>query len=255
MSKTQLNYLTEKFNIVGKDTLRIDSNEKITGNAIFGTDVNLPNMLYAKILRSKISHGKIISIDLSNAKKITGVKAIITAVDFPKVKLGLAIQDLELIARDKILYKGHPIAVVAAETLAIAEDAVSKINVEIEELPKITNVDQAMDENNISIHDDVKPLAEPKYKVNNLCSYTELKKNYDEKIFDECDFVLEEKYETQMVNQVPIEPHACVANVDSSNKITVWTSTQSPFHARSGISTALNLPISNINVITSHTGG
>ena len=65
MSKTQLNYLTEKFNIVGKDTLRIDSNEKITGNAIFGTDVNLPNMLYAKILRSKISHGKIISIDLS----------------------------------------------------------------------------------------------------------------------------------------------------------------------------------------------
>lgn len=255
MSKTQLNYLTEKFNVVGKDTLRIDSNEKITGSAIFGTDVNLPHMLYAKILRSKISHGKIISIDLSHAKKITGVKAIITAVDFPKVKLGLAIQDLELIARDKILYKGHPIAVVAAETLAIAEDAVSKINVEIEELPKLTNVDQAMDNNSISIHDDVKPLAEPKYQVNNLCSYTNLKKNYDEKIFDECDFVLEEKYETQMVNQVPIEPHACVANVDSSNKITVWTSTQSPFHARGGISTALNLPISDINVITSHTGG
>ena len=152
-----------KYSSIGKRPIRHDGYDKVTGKAQFGADIHPSNLLYAKVLRSPHAHAKILSINTEKALKHPGVKAIITSKDFPNHSknpevLGsgppINIYNLgtNILARNKVLYKGHAIAAVAANNVHTAEEALSLIEIDYEVLPSVTNAEDAMQKNAPSIH-------------------------------------------------------------------------------------------------------
>ena len=137
-----------QFKVIGTRPPRPDGIEKVTGKAQYGADLNVANMLFAKILRSPHAHAKILSIDTSAAEKLDGVKAVITSKDFDKISSGQPNNILEnSIAHQKVLYDGHGVAAVAATSDLIAKSALKLIKVKYETLPHVTDVDKAMEKN------------------------------------------------------------------------------------------------------------
>src|SRR5713101_1178089 len=143
-----------KFKVIGTRPIRHDGVDKVTGRARYGADLSLPGMLHGKVLRSPHAHARIESIDASQALALPGVKAVITGADMPDVASG-AQQfgegttnplhvSMSILAKDKVLYNGHPVAVVAATSQHIAEEALALIKVEYEPLPHVLNVMEAM---------------------------------------------------------------------------------------------------------------
>ena len=111
----------EQYKIIGTRQARYDSNLKVSGSAVFGTDVHLPNMLYGKIFRSTLTHAKIVKLDVSNAERYPGVRAVVTSRDFPDVTYGFAVRDQTFLPKERVLYQGQPVCALAADTLEIAE--------------------------------------------------------------------------------------------------------------------------------------
>jgi CO/xanthine dehydrogenase Mo-binding subunit len=245
----------KEHSVVGRSTTRHDAYEKVTGAAIFGTDFSLPNTLHAKIVLSKVAHANIKRIDASEAERMPGVKAVVTSTDFPDVRYGGIIADQRVLARDKVIFVGQPVAAVAATTLEIAERAAASIAVEYEELPLVLDPAEAMKPESPIVHEDVKALGNPSPELKNIATYTCIRKGSIEKSFKEADAVVEEEYETQMVHQCYLEPHAATVSIDPLGKVHVWTSTQSPFSIRSGLSQVLQLPINQIEVKGTYAGG
>ena len=145
-----------KYSAVGKRLPRKDAFNVITGAAVYGVDVSFPGMLYGKILFSKIAHGKIKKIDTKKAENFLGVRAVITHKDFPDVVTGTK-NDKPLFSRDKVYHKGDRIAAVAADSLEIAEKAISLIDVEYEPLPVLLDLEDSIKNSSPIIHEDVKP--------------------------------------------------------------------------------------------------
>ena len=153
-----------EYNVVGKRHVRPDGVDKVTGRAQYGADVQLAGLLQAKVLRSPHAHARIRSIDTSAAAKYPGVHAVVTAADLPfasltREEMGGDFQRLKfasnhVLAADKTLFKGHPVAAVAADSLHVAEEALNLINVEYEVLPPAMTVRQAMEPNASLLHDD-----------------------------------------------------------------------------------------------------
>src|ERR1700712_1223151 len=151
--------------VVGTRPIRPDGVDKVTGRAVFGADQALPGMLIAKLLRSPHAHAKIISIDATKALALKGVKAVVTAQDFPDIASEEAFvgegpmnfRDLSrnVMARDKVLYHGHAVAAVAATTAEIADAALALIEVKYEVLPFVIDVEAAMAEDAPILHDDI----------------------------------------------------------------------------------------------------
>jgi len=142
--------------IVGKSVPRVDGLEKVTGRAKYCVDVELSRMLHAKVLRSKYPHANILSIDTSEAERLPGVKAVITAEDTFKQKVEVIVRgipDLHPLAVDKVRYMGQEVAAVAAEDELIAEEALRLIKVEYEELPAVLDPEEAMKPGAPQIHD------------------------------------------------------------------------------------------------------
>ena len=269
------------YTVVGQGVARVDAVEKVTGAAQYGADVHPPGMLYGKIVRSKQAHANILSIDTSEAKKLPGVKAIITQDDVPSGR--------RVFATDKILYLGEPLAAVAATDPDIAEEAAELIKIEYEVLPVVQDVIEAIKEsaprlqsdatkdgpNRRTIATQIRRLSRDKEndrsdEISKL--EAELEKYPDEvyynisaeshseagdieKGFAESDVVVEDTYVIPRVHQTYMEPHVSVASADSSGKVTVWASTQGPFAIRSGIAGTLGIPLTQINVIATTMGG
>jgi len=236
--------------------LRLDGIDVITGEAKFGTDVQLPNMLYGKLVRSTRAHAKIIKVDTTKAKALPGVVAVITASDVPKRTYWGPIFDQPLFAEAKSNYLGEPIAAIAAEDEEIAEEAASLVEIEYELLPVLTDVEDAV-KSNVKIHDEKISEFAPDLSLglNNVCSFTTIKNGDVERGFDESDFVIEDDFESPMVSQMFMEPHAAMASVNSSGLVTVWTSTQAPYNIRTDISTLLDISESKIKVVGTKAGG
>ena len=242
--------------IVGKRHPRYDARLKASGAAVFGTDVSLPNLLHGKIFRSTYQHARIVKLDVSKARSFPGVRAVVTAEDFPDVRYGSMQKDLRILARDTVKYQGQPICAVAAETVEIAEKALAEIEVEYDALPSSLTTTEALREGSLPINPEVEPLGSPPYKSKNVASYTRVRRGDVERAFDIADFVVEGEYQTQQVHQSYIEPHASMADVDGrTGKIRVWTSTQSPFWVRNSLAEILSLSVSQIQVMPTHTGG
>jgi putative selenate reductase molybdopterin-binding subunit len=248
---------------IGKSEIKVDAAKLVQGKPAFTADWQLPNMLYAKVLLSPYAHACIKSIDTSQAKALEGVAAVLTWQDLPRVVYSTAGQSdpipgpLDMFSLDnKVRFVGDRVAMVAAETLEIAEKALDLIKVEYEELPPIIDSREAMRPGAPVIHD------EPEY-VNfgesdpsiNLAAKIRIDINDVEKGFAEADHIFEEEYSVPKVQQVHIEPHVVLTWWDEDDRLVIRTSTQVPFHARRMVAPVVGLPVKRIRVIKPRIGG
>jgi len=253
---TQEKRVEETYKIVGTRQARHDASLKVSGTAIFGTDVRLPNMLHGKIFRSTVTHAKIVKLDVSRAERYPGVEAVVTARDFPDVTYGFAVRDQTFLPKERVVYQGQPVCALAAETVEIAEKALAEIEVEYEALPNVLSVEEALKDESFPLHPGVVPAGSPPYKSKNVASYTRVHRGNVKRAFETADFSLEEEYHTQQVHQSYIEPRAATAEFDPiTGRIRVWTSTQSPYWVRNSMAEILSVPVSQIQLFPTHTGG
>ena len=256
-----------EYNIVGKRPLRPDGVDKVTGRAQYGADTKLTGLLYGKVLRSPHAHARIRSIDTSKAEAVPGVKAVITARDMPfaslsKEELGgdygrLKFASDHMMASDKALFKGHPVAAVAAVNAHVAESALALIEVDYEVLPAVVDVREAMNEGAPLLHEELRTSAmgEIADKPSNVASHLSYEKGSVEQGFAEADVVVERELTTASVHQGYIEPHNSTANWNADGQLSVWTSTQGAFMVRAAVADVLRLPVSKVKVTPMEIGG
>jgi CO/xanthine dehydrogenase Mo-binding subunit len=235
----------EKYHVVGHSFPQIDAQERASGTAEFVSDMKLPGMLQGRILRSPHPHARILRIDTSKAKRLPGVKAVVTVEDTPKIPFGPRTDDWMIMAKDKVRFVGDEVAGVAAVDEDAAEEALSLIKVEYELLPAVFDPLEAMQPGAPLIHD----------KERNIVSEFKLSKGDIEKAFRESDVVHSERYYTNQVYQAYLEPMACVVQPDLSGKLTFYISTQIPSMTRIPYAKALGLPLEKIRVVVPYYGG
>jgi len=231
-----------------KKDLRIDGYEKVTGRARYGADLRFDDMVYAKVRRSDKAHAKILKIDTSEAENVRGVLAVLTAKDIPGEKMVGAIEfDHYPLADDKVICYGDGVALVAAETEEIAEEAVARIKVEYEDLPAVFDIEEALKK-------DAPILKEG--RKDNIAVHYPLRKGDIEKGFFESDIILEKEYKTQFVEHAYIEPEVVVAVPgEAKDEMKVYGSIQCPHSTRKGVARAMGTTLNNIRIIQVHMGG
>ncbi|MEE9464036.1 MAG: xanthine dehydrogenase family protein molybdopterin-binding subunit, partial [Candidatus Neomarinimicrobiota bacterium] len=252
-----------EYSVVGKRLPRVDALEKVTGEAVFSVDVSLPNMIHGKVLRSPHAHASVVRLDVTKARTLDGVLAVVTASDVPgyKNRGELSFAQLPHLARDKVVYAGQPVAAVAAVSVEIAEKALDLIEVDYEELPPVLDPLEAMQPSSPLVHDilrtniitDSQPDRDD--KRSNVAYHFKINKGDLEAGFNEADIILEDTYRTQKVHHGFIEPFAAVASVDKAGKVTVWTHSQGLFTARQMIAHFLALPTSQVKLVPVEIGG
>ena len=246
MAKTQKN--GDPLNVVGKPFRKVDARAKCVGQTKFADDIVLPRMLYCKMLRSHLPHALIKNIDLSKALAVPGVFAIITGKDLPNSYGILPVsQDEHALCIDKVRFIGDPVAAVAAIDEDVAFDAMNLIEVEYETLNTISSIDEAILIDEPRIHD---------YgDSGNVHKKVSLEFGNVEDGFAEADLVREDVFFYEGNTHLPMEQHAAVAHYDSDNKITLWSSTQTPHYVHRALAKVLEMPASHIRVIATPNGG
>jgi CO/xanthine dehydrogenase Mo-binding subunit len=256
-----------KYKWIGTRPDRPDGADKVTGRARFGADFNLPGQLIGKVLRSPHAHAIIKSIDTSKAEALPGVKAVVTAKDFPEqadlivptgeMQVNLRDVTRNIMAREKALYEGHPVAAVAATSEAIAKQALSLIKVDYKVLPHVIDVAEAMKPNAPVLHEHLmtEGANPPATKASNIAKRVEFNKGDTKAGFAQAEIVIERDYTTQAVHQGYIEPHAALASASEDGQVQVWSTTQGHFQVRGFCSRLLNLETSQIRVTATEIGG
>src|SRR5579872_951353 len=262
-----MNYVPSDLKVVGTRPIRPDGVDKVTGRAMFGADMVAAGMLWGKVLRSPHAHARIVSIDASKALKLPGVRAVVTADDFPNIASEEAFvgegpmnfRDLSrnCMARGKALYEGHAVAAVAAASQAIADQALELIEVKYEVLPHVIDVEAAMADNAPILHDDMFTAGvNPKpTKPSNIAKVVTFKKGDAEAGFKNAEVVVEGTYTTKPVHQGYIEPHACLATYAPDGQITIHSSSQGHFMVRAYTAKLLGLDLANIRCTPAEIGG
>ncbi len=266
-TKTEAYLGKADYNVVGTRPIRHDGEDKVTGRAIYGADVNMSGLLSGKVLRSPHAHARIKSIDTSKAKSYPGVKAVITVDDFEmpedKVReLGEGAANLRhlranVLADGKALYHGHAVAAVAAVDANTAEEALDLIEVDYDGLEPVLGVRRAREDGAPLLHDNpvTESLGESTDKKSNVSTHFQHKLGDLEKGFAAADVVIEREFDTATVHQGYIEPHNGTAHWKSDGHVTVWCSTQGSFPVREQVSQLLMLPVSKVKVIPTEIGG
>ncbi|MCL5962582.1 MAG: molybdopterin-dependent oxidoreductase, partial [Chloroflexi bacterium] len=235
-----------KYNLLGKRIPPVDGAERATGQAQFVSDMRLPRMLCGKVLRSPIPHGRILSIDTSRAARVPGVKAVITFADTPGIRFGTIVDDWYILAKDKVRFIGEEVAAVAATDADAAEEAVSLIEVQYEELPAVFDPEAAMAPG--------APLINEAFE-RNVVSHFHLERGDVELAFRESDYIYENRFFTNQVYQAYLETMACVAEADPSGHLTLWLPIQIPSKSRLLYGKALGMSPEDIRVIKPYVGG
>ena len=251
-----------EYKVVGTRPIRHDGTDKVTGRAKYGTDFQTAGMYYGKVLRSPHAHAIIKSIDASKALAIPGVEAIITGQDMPgankaDASRGTQMASDNLLARTKVLYKGHPVAAVAAVNQHVAESALDQIKVEYEVLQAVMTVEQAISDDAPLLHENLTTteLGERTDKKSNVATHVQFTQGDIEKGFAAADVVVELEFGNETVHQGYIEPQTASAIWNENGEITVWTSTQGAFTARDSLAPILDVPVSKIRVVPMEIGG
>lgn len=247
--------------VVGNKTPRVEGPDKVTGRATYAADINLPGILWAKILRSSVPHARIVSIDTSEAEQLDGVHAVITGQD-QHYFIGRTYKDAPVLAFDKVRFVGDRVAAVAAETADIAELAISLIEVEYAELPGVFDALSAKQSTTAPVHDDPASYAgapdvpaELRKSLPNLCAYTKMAKGDTEAAFAAADHLFEHSFSTQQQHHGYIEPHACLISVAKDGSCDIWASNKSPYMLRMQIASSMGLEQTSIRVHPIHVGG
>ncbi|WP_242848382.1 molybdopterin-dependent oxidoreductase [Sulfobacillus thermosulfidooxidans] len=231
--------------VVGHPVLRVDGREKVSGQASYVIDMTLPGMLYGAILRSPIPHGRILSIHTEACLALDGVMAVITGKDMPSKGFGAFVADETGLAVDKVRYVGDGVAAVCATDEETARKALSLIEVEYEELPYVTDPEEALAENAPLIHD----------VERNIVAHNQVIGGDVQQGFNEADFIFEDRFVTSKQAHTCLEPHVCIADWKSSGKITLYDSTQTTYFMRYHLANIFDLPSSKIRVIAPYVGG
>ncbi|MAF83651.1 MAG: oxidoreductase [Chromatiales bacterium] len=257
----------KEYKVVGTRPIRHDGVDKVTGRALYGADIHMVGLLHGKVLRSPHAHAWIKSIDTSRAEAYPGVKAVVTAKDFPSVEDKIAdlgegavnVQDLQdnVLAGKKVLYKGHQVAAVAATDPHTAEEALELIDVEYEVLPPVLDVCEAMKADAPLLHENLRTdeMGEKSESPSNVASHFQHKKGDLEKGFAEADVVVDHEFVTKTVHQGYIEPHNATALYNPDGQLTIWCSTQGAFAVRAQVSEVLQMPVSKVKVVPMEIGG
>ena len=249
------------FSVVRHDERKVDGIPLVTGRPKFVADIDLPDTLYVKILRSPYAHARIKRIDTSKAEAIPGVALVLTHANTPARRFTTAGQgcpepspyDTRMFDT-KVRFVGDRVAAVAAETREIAEEAIKAIEVEYEELPAVLSIDDALAPGAPVIHDedDSAGIYDPK---RNIVADVDIDVGDVEKGFAESNVIVETTCELQYAQHTPIEPHVVLSYLDSDGRLVLRTSTQVPFHVRRIVAYALDYPLHRIRVIKPRIGG
>ena len=237
----------DEFSVIGKRIPRIDGRVKVTGEAKYAADYELPGMLWCKMARAPYAHARILNIDASAAQKLPGVKGVLTGKDFHGWRWGWMpkTRDEAPLAEDKVRYLAEAVAAVVAVDEDTAEEATELIKVEYEELPGVFEAEDAMKEGAPRIHDHVD---------NNLSWEFHMDFGNVEKAFQESHLVREDRFQTGRVITGYLEPPAGLAIWDSSG-ITLWASKQSPYFVYRHLASCFNLPLNKVRIIQPFIGG
>jgi CO/xanthine dehydrogenase Mo-binding subunit len=243
--------------VVGKSLPRLDAVAKVTGRAIYAVDFALPGMLHGKILRSTQPHALLRRVDTSQARQLPGVRAVLSAQDVPMVHFGGVVQDDTVFAVDRVRYVGQPLAAVAADRPDVAEEALRRIAVEYEPLPAVYDPEEAMRPGAPLIHPDWQSYrtAGDVLRAGNVCARSFVQTGDVDTAMAQADYVFTDRFETQSQHQGYVEPRVAVARMEANGHLTVWSNTQLPFAVQMALAEILQLPVSKIRIIVTHSGG
>jgi CO/xanthine dehydrogenase Mo-binding subunit len=256
---------------VGLAIPRPDGPDKVTGRVQYVADIQPRGLLHAKLLRSPHAHARIVRIDVSRARALPGVRAVLTAADIPQLKRKAPTRAHAVLAIDRAVFAGQPVAAVAADEVAVAEEALDLIDVQYEVLPAAVDPLRSMqpgappvadagteaDTSEALAHSAVamaKGEAQPTKAVN-VSQTAHVKRGDVARGFAESDVVIEHTYRVPMVHQGYLEPHAVLAEWDASGNLTLWASTQGSFNTRSEVADVLGIEENRIKVIPVECGG
>ncbi len=223
-----------------------DAWDKVTGKAVYGIDLQLPGMLYGKILRSPHPHARIKNIDTSGALAVRGVRAVLTASSIKNKPYGIVVEDEQPLARDRVRYIGDEVAAAAAVDEESAARALEAIKVDYEPLAAVFDPEQALSGGALQIHEDF---------PGNIAWERNLERGNPDRAFEEADLVVDNSFSIPSVHPTYLEPIACVASSDYMDNLTIHTALQSPDVVREIISGALELPLSKVRIIGATMGG
>ena len=238
-----------EYKTVGKRPVRHDGYDKVTGKAQYSADIILPGLLHGMVLRSPHAHAVIKSIDTSRAEAHPDVRAVVTSKDLAdpgEWDIGDRHLSNKVLASNKVVYKGHAIAAVAAANPHAAEAALALIDVEFDVLPAVTSAEEAMAEGAPQLH--------PEY-AGNVSDHSQLKLGDVDAAFPEADIVVEREFRTQTVHQGYIEPHSATAWWTPEGKLTVWCSSQGHFQIGENTAKILGVSSSTVKVVPMEIGG
>ena len=244
--------------VVGMPTPRVEGEEKVSGQAGYTADRTLPGMLWVKVLRSPIPHGRIKRIDTRRAAELPGVKVVLTGRDVKGAKIGKKIVDMPILADEVVRFIGEKVAAIAAESEDSAEQALDLIEVEYEDLPSVSDPLEAMKPSAPLLHPDLPSYSGLLHEIkepSNVFVHLEWKKGDIEQGFRQSDVIVENTFRTSMAHQGYIEPHACLVKVNPDGGAQIWASTKSPFALREQVGTALKVSPQKLVVHPSYVGG
>ena len=246
----------KKLNVVGKSVPRRDGVGHVTGKTVYVDDITFPDMLYLKMVRSPVHHARIKGLDFSAAEKVPGFVRALTHQDVPKniytilCLIGVGPDEEPVLSEDKVLYKGEPIAAILAETEDAAVEAASRVIPDLEELPAVFVVEEAL-----------KPDAPILKEWGNYHFVYEghhcrrVRLGDVEKAFGEADYIVEERYQTSPIEHAPTETTACVAKPEPNGRYTVYTNTQALFFTLDNTALILQVPFNKLHFVGGTVGG
>ena len=249
--------MTTQFKVLERNHPRVDAYDKVTGRAAYASDVYLPGMLACKLLPSTRNHARIVRLDTSKAESHPGVRCVITGTDFPDIRYGSgALRDRYVMPRDVVNFVGEPIAAVAADDEATAQEAIELIEVEYEDLPAVVNPLSAMGSDAATVHPELEEYEGYGFTLgHNVSTLLDADRGDVDQAFSDAEVVVEDVYRSQGINQGFLEPMACVADVEANGRLVVYASTQGPYQIRAALAGALEIPVSRIRVVPMELGG
>jgi len=252
--------------VAGTSPARLDGVEKVTGRAVYTGDILLPGMAYAKILRSPLPHARIVSIDARKAEAMSGVVTVLTRDDLKGInyRYGAIYKDQSIVASDKVRYAGDPVAAVLAVDEETAEEALRLIDVEYEDLPAITAIEEAIAEGAPLVHEQwfggkaelrgSSYGAPDRFKGTNICSHFGYDRGNASEGFRKSKYVFEDTFRFPKVQHYSLEPHVMLAHFEQ-DRLTVWSACQDPFGLRDQLAGIFDLPLSRVRVLVPYVGG
>ena len=237
-----------EFSVIGRRLPKVNAWAHLTGQARYADDLFLPRMLYGRLLRATRPHARIRRLDVTRALAHPGVVAIVTGADMPE-KMGImpSTQDETALAVDKVRYVGEPVAAIAATDEDAAFDALSLIDVDYEDLEPIFTIEEALEREDVKIHDTSKRA--------NVFKEVHLSFGDLEAGFAAADHVRDDWFFFEGNTHAPIETHSAVASYGADDKLTLWTATQVPHYLHRELEKVLGLPRSRIRVVATPNGG